>query len=109
MKTLVTIYKKRDYNTILRAGAKFFGLGSIVLFAVYLYCVGAVTFSVVHRRNMEEDLKALSSDISRGELTYLTAEKTLTRTYALAQGFVAPAQVTYTAPKTDLAINTPRR
>jgi hypothetical protein len=103
MKQLATIYKKRDYNTILAAGTKFFVLGSITLFALYLYCVGAVTFSVVHRRNTEENLKTISSNISQGELTYLAAEKMMTRNYALAQGLVAPAHITYTAPKNDLA------
>jgi hypothetical protein len=103
MKQLATIYKKRDYNTILAAGAKFFALGSVALFALYLYFVGAITFSVVHRRNMEETIRMAASNISQEERTYLSAEKTMSRDYALAQGLVAPAHITYTAPKSSVA------
>lgn len=105
MTTTTTFYHINDYNTVIRRGIRFFAIGSAVLFACYLYFVGAVTFSVVHRRNMEEEVKTMTSAVSADELSYLTKEKNLTRDYALAQGMVPPAHVTFTTPKNAFAWN----
>lgn len=105
MTNTTTFYHINDYNAVIRRGIRFFAIGSVVLFAIYLYFVGAVTFSVVHRRNMEENLKTMTSAVSGDELAYLTKEKNLTRDYALAHGMVSPAHVTFTTPKNAFAWN----
>jgi len=106
--TIAKLTDRYDYVTIMRGGTRFFFIGSIVLFLMYLYFVGAVTFTVVQRRNMEEGLKTLSSDVSKEELRYLSAEKGLTKDVALNRGFVEPSKLTFTGPKNAVAWNATR-
>lgn len=97
--------KAADYKTILKSGTRFFFIGSGVLFIGYLYFVGAVTFTVLHRRGLEQDLKLMTSDISRQELSFLDTQKTLTKEYAYSLGLVDPAHVSFTTPKRAVALN----
>ena len=94
-----------DYKTIVKSGTRFFFIASGVLFLAYLYCVGTVTFTVLARRSLEQELKVQTSEMSRQELSFLQTQKTLTKEYAREQGFVEPVAISFTAPKRALAWN----
>lgn len=94
-----------DYKVILQKGSRFFFISSGVLFLAYLYCVGAVTFTVLHRRSLEQDLKLMTSDISHQELSFLDAQKSLTKEYAYAHGFVDPSSIAFSSVKRAVALN----
>ena len=105
MRIITNTMHTADYEVILKKGIRFFLGASAVLFALYLYCVGAVTFTVLHRRTTEEAVKTSLSSISQDELSYLQKQKTLTKDYAYTQGFVDPAVVAFTSTKTAVAFN----
>lgn len=103
--TINTSAVSADYKKILRSGTQFFLISSGILFLSYMYCVGAVTFTVLHRRSLEQELKLMTSDISRQELSFLNTQKTLTKEYAYSLGLVLPTHVAFTAPKRAVAFN----
>lgn len=97
-----------EYGLLLRRTTKYCFIGAGVLFACYLYVVGAITFSVIERKGLEESTKVLASDISMQELVYLKAEKTLTKEVAYLSGFVQPASIAFTTQKRAVAWNAGR-
>ena len=97
-----------EYGLLLRRTTKYCFIASGVLFACYLYVIGAVTFSVIERKGLEESTKILASDISMQELEYLKVEKALTKETAYASGFVEPKSITFTTQKRAVAWNAGR-
>jgi hypothetical protein len=97
-----------EYGLLLRRTTKYCFVGVVALFACYLYVVGAITFSVIERKGLEESTKVLASDISMQELGYLKAEKTLTKETAYLSGFVKPMSITFTTQKRAVAWNAGR-
>ncbi len=97
-----------EYGLLLRRTTKYCFIVSGALFICYLYVVGAITFSVIERKGLEESTKVLASDISMQELEYLKAEKTLTKETAYLSGFIEPASITFTAQKRAFAWNAGR-
>lgn len=77
-----------------------------VLFVGYIYLVGALTFSVIEQKNVEQNLKKTTAAIGNVELTYLATSRGLTKDYAKSLGFVESPQVAYTDMTHGLAINT---
>ena len=75
------------------------------LFVIYLYLVGALTFSVIEQKNVEQNLKKTTSAMGTVELSYLGQERGLTKEYAHSLGFVDYSQVAYTDMTHGLAIN----
>lgn len=65
---------------------------SILLFAFYIYMIGAITFNVVARKSLEVTVSTLSSHINQLELTYLNNVNQIDKDYALSNGFVDVAQ-----------------
>ena len=77
-----------------------------VLFVGYIYLVGALTFSVIEQKNVEQNLKKTTAAIGNVELAYLATSRSLTKDYAKSLGFVETPQIAYTDMAHGLAINT---
>ncbi len=95
-------------HALMRRLTKYCFIGAGVLFVSYLYTVGAVTFSVVERKGLEQSTKQLASDISMQELDYLQKEKGLTRESAYIHGFVEAPVIVFTTQKRAVAWNAGR-
>jgi hypothetical protein len=96
------------YGTVLRRTGVYCFVASGVLFGCYVYLVGAITFSVVERKGLEESTKTLLSDISMQELQYLAQEKTLTKEVAYSMGLVDAPSLAFTTQKRAVAWNAGR-
>lgn len=77
-----------------------------VLFAAYLYFVGAITFSVVAQEALAQDITTLRSQASIAELQYLESQKSFTEAEARALGFIDPQELSYAATAPSVAFNT---
>ncbi|HEY5587343.1 MAG TPA: hypothetical protein VIK86_00145 [Candidatus Paceibacterota bacterium] len=62
--------------------------GSVVLFAVYIYLIGSITFNVVARKSLENTKTELTSHVNQLELTYLSNVNKINKEYAISLGFV---------------------
>lgn len=109
MKTMKNkIQSFNEYGLLLRRTTKYCFIGAGALFACYLYIIGAITFSVIERKGLEESTKVLASEISMQELEYLKMEKTLTKETGYLNGFVQPESIAFTAQKRSVAWNAGR-
>ncbi len=97
-----------EYALLLRRATKYCFVGVGVLFAGYLYFVGAITFSVVERQGLEESTKTLASDISIQELHYLEKEKYLTKEVAYSMGLIEAPSLSFTTKQRAFAWNAGR-
>lgn len=94
-----------DMNRHIRTVLTYTWIGSGVLFACYLYFVGAITFSVVKQQELARDIKGRISSMSVQEFSYLSQEKNLTESYARAQGFVRAEKTAFAVPRRAFAWN----
>lgn len=94
-----------DLNGSLRAVTRYAWLSAGALFVLYLYFVGAITFSVIAQESIAQDIKTAVSQMSKEELTYLNAQQTLTEEAARAHGFVSAGSISYTVPAASFAWN----
>lgn len=62
--------------------------GSILLFSVYIYLIGSITFNVIARKSLENSVAALTSSVNQLDLTYMNNTNQINKDYALANGFV---------------------
>ena len=63
-------------------------VGSALLFAVYIYLVGSITFNVIARKSLENTVASLTSEVNQLDLSYLNNENKIDKAYALSNGFV---------------------
>ncbi len=96
----------KSANTSLTKVTRVAWLTAGVLFAAYLYFVGAITFSVVAQEALAEDITSLRSEASGAELRYLEAQKGFTEAEAHSLGFVAPGTISYAGATAAVAFNT---
>jgi len=61
---------------------------SILLFVVYIYLIGSITFNVIARKSLENTIATLSGEVNQLELTYLNKVNETDKDYALTNGFV---------------------
>ena len=94
-----------EYALLLRRATRYTWALCGVFFGLYLYFVGAITFSVIERQGLEESTKTLISDISTEELHYLEKEKSLTKEYAYGMGLVAAPAISFTTQQHSVAWN----
>ena len=59
-----------------------------ILFLVYVYLIGSITFNVLARKALENTVRTLSDNVSQLELSYLNNSNQIDKSYALAKGFV---------------------
>jgi len=60
----------------------------MVLFIVYIYIIGSITFGVIARKSLENTARVLASNISQLELNYLNKMNNVSKEHALSLGFV---------------------
>jgi len=63
-------------------------IGSAMLFIVYIYLVGSITFNVIARKSLENTVVTLTNQVNNLELTYLNNINKIDKEYALSNGFV---------------------
>ncbi len=61
---------------------------SILLFGVYIYLVGSITFNVIARKSLDKTVIVLKSEVNQLELSYLKTVSSIDKEYAKTQGFV---------------------
>lgn len=67
-------------------------IGCVILFAIYIYLVGSITFNVVARKSLESTVLSLTGEVNTLELTYLTNMNSIDKEYAFSKGFVDARQ-----------------
>ena len=72
-------------------------IGSAMLFVVYIYLVGSITFNVIARKSLENTVVILTSQVNNLELTYLNNINKIDKEYALSNGFVEVHQNIFAA------------
>lgn len=60
----------------------------VILFFVYVYFIGSITFNILARKTLESKERSMESSISTLELSYLKASNSINKDYALSLGFV---------------------
>ena len=65
---------------------------SAVLFTIYIYLIGSITFNVIARKTLEGTVVSLNGHINQLELTYLNNINAIDKEYALSNGFVEVKQ-----------------
>jgi len=71
--------------------------GSIILFAVYIYLIGSITFNVIARKSLENTVANITGQVNQLELTYLNNVNKTDKNYALLNGFVDVSQNIFAA------------
>jgi hypothetical protein len=94
-----------DINKSLKSITFYAWISAGVLFACYLYFVGAITFSVIQEKGLEQNTRELISSMGQQELQYLSLQKSLTREYAQQSGFVPAERVSFATSQKALAWN----
>lgn len=97
-----------DVNKTLKTIAVYSWMSAGVLFAGYLYFVGAITFSVITERGLQQDTKTLISKMGDQELAYLSSQKTLTEDYARSAGFITTPLISFAPSQKAFAWNVGR-
>ncbi len=62
--------------------------GSVLLFGIYIYLIGSITFNVIARKSLDNTAIALKSEVNQLELSYLKTVSGIDKEYAKSQGFV---------------------
>lgn len=62
--------------------------GSVLLFAVYIYLIGSITFNVIARKALENTATELTTHVNELDLAYLNNINDINKEYALSKGFV---------------------
>lgn len=60
---------------------------SILLFGVYIYLVGSITFNIIARKSLDKTIIVLKSEVNQLELSYLKSVSGIDKEYAKSQGF----------------------
>jgi hypothetical protein len=61
---------------------------SALLFIVYIYIIGTITFNIVARKSLENTVANLTEKVNNLEISYLNEINKTDKTYALSNGFV---------------------
>ena len=59
-----------------------------IIFLVYVYLIGSMTFNILARKNLESTVKILGNNVSQLELTYLNKASEIDKNYVLSLGYV---------------------
>lgn len=60
----------------------------VLLSLVYVYFIGSITFNVLARKSLENNMRELGSRVNNLELTYLSLSNSVDKNFALSSGFV---------------------
>lgn len=100
MRTILqTIHKKGLFSDaiFLRRFVKGLWVFIGVTFASYLYFVGAITFSIIERQGLQQGIREIVSTISAKELTYLSIDRSLTKSEGILLGLSEAKTITFSA------------
>ncbi len=97
-----------DINKTLKSITLYTWIAAGVLFVGYVYFVGAITFSVVKEKELQQETRALISSMGAEELEFLSAQKVLTESYAREKGFVEPSTISFAPSQRAVAWNVGR-
>ncbi len=67
---------------------RFLLIGIMLLFVVYIYLIGSITFNIVARKSLENTVVTLSDKVNKLDLEYLDNINKIDKDYALSLGFV---------------------
>lgn len=71
--------------------------GTVLLFGIYIYLVGSITFNVIARKSLDNTVVALKSEVNKLELTYFKTVSEIDKEYAKTQGFTETHQNIFVA------------
>lgn len=94
-----------DINRTLKSIVFYTWISAGVLFSLYIYFVGAITFSVIKEKGLQQTNRSMISSMGQEELAYLSAQKTLTEEYAIQSGFVHANTVSFATAQKAFAWN----
>lgn len=83
--------------------AVWMGAAAAVLACLYAYFLGSITFDIVARKNIEQDIKNLRSELGALELEYLALDKDVTMERAYKLGFRESADTYFAARASSMA------
>jgi hypothetical protein len=63
-------------------------IGTVLLFMIYIYIIGSITFNIIARKSLESNFASLSSKVNQLELSYLSNVNNINKEYALSNGFI---------------------
>lgn len=63
-------------------------IGISLLFIVYIYLIGSITFNLVARKSLEASVATLNDSVNKLDLAYLDKLNKIDKNYALSLGFV---------------------
>jgi len=66
--------------------------GSVLLFSLYIYLIGSITFNIIARKSLENTSMVLTGQINELESVYLNNINKIDKEYATANGFVEVKQ-----------------
>lgn len=81
---------------------RFLIVGLVILFGVYLYFIGSITFNILARKTLENDVEMTLSRVSQLELEYLDKTGQIDKNYATSLGFVDAGQNIFASRQTDV-------
>lgn len=68
-------------------------IGSIVILSLtYIYLIGTITFDVVARKSLENNLAIANTQVNKLDLQYLNKINEIDKSYATSNGFVEVGQ-----------------
>ncbi|MEA3399283.1 MAG: hypothetical protein U9R00_02085 [Patescibacteria group bacterium] len=73
----------------------------IVLFIVEIYLVGSVTFNILTRRSLENNIMEVENKVAQLELNYLSLSNSINKSYASSLGFVDAENTIIVTRKVD--------
>ncbi len=94
-----------EVNKTLGMVTRYAWIGTGVLFVCYSYFVGAITFSVINQRAIEQTNKTLISSMGDQERVYLQTQQHLNESYAASIGLVKGNAVAFAVAKPAVAWN----
>ncbi len=94
-----------DINLYLQKSTRFLWISIGILFACYLYFIGAITFSIINQQSYNHQIKNLTSNMSQQEVVYLNLQKNLTKDLAISSGLVGPTNVSFATQQKAFAWN----
>jgi hypothetical protein len=105
IESTIDLVPVNDVNRTLRYVTRYTWIGTGVLFVCYSYFVGAITFTVIGQRALEQTNKTLISSMSNQERIYLQNQAQLNEAYATSIGLVKGTAVAFAVAKPAVAWN----
>lgn len=84
-----TITQSLSHDTSIQLTVfKFLVLSLVLLSFIYIYFIGSITFNVLARKSIENNMREVGSRVNNLELTYLSVSNSVDKNFALSAGFV---------------------